>query len=56
MRVISNEKNRTFILETDEGTRYAVLSMSDEEFEEALYNTDEDWKYFLRSTQDYYEV
>lgn len=50
------KKTETFILEMDEGTRYAVLSMTEDEFEEALYNTEEDWKYILRTSQDYYEL
>lgn len=56
MQVIENEKDKSFLLIKDDGTKYAVLSMTDEEFEEALYNTEEDWKYFLRSRQDYYEL
>jgi len=56
MRVIENEKDKSFILIKDDGTKYAVLSMTEEEFEDALYNTEEDWEYFLRSTQEYYEV
>ena len=56
MRVIENEKDKSFLLIKDDGTKYAVSLMTDEEFEEALYNTEDDWKYFLRSSQDYYEV
>lgn len=56
MQVIENEKDKSFLLIKDDGAKYVVLSMTDDEFEEALYNTEEDWKYFLRTRQDYYEL
>ena len=56
MRVIENEKDKTFLLIDEYGTKYKVLYMTDEEFEEALFNTEDDWKYFLRTSESYYKV
>jgi len=56
MRVIENEKDKSFLLIKDDGTKYAVLSMTDEEFEEALYKTEEDWEYFIRKNTYNHEV
>ena len=56
MKVVSNDKDNSFILIKDDGTKYAILGMTDEEFEEAQYNTEEDWKYFLRTDQNYFEI
>ena len=53
MKVVSNDKDNSFILIKDDGTKYAILGMTDDEFEEAQYNTEEDWKYFLRTDQSY---
>ena len=53
MKVISNDKNNSIILIIDDGTKYAILGMTEDEFEEAQYNTDEDWKYFLRRSENY---
>lgn len=53
MKVISNDKDNSIILIIDDGTKYAILGMTDDEFEEAQYNTDEDWKYFLRTSENY---
>lgn len=36
--------------------KYRTLPMSDEEFNSAEMHTENDWKYFLRSTDDYYKV
>ena len=56
MKVVSNDKDNSFILIKDDGTKYAILGMTDDEFEEAQYNTEEDWKNFLRTDQNYFEV
>ena len=54
IKAISNDKDNSIILVMDDGTKYAIVGMTDDEFEEAQYNTDEDWKYFLRRSESYY--
>lgn len=58
--VKSNHKMRTFTIRKFQSNRpyakYRTLKMDKEEFESCLYNTQNDWKYFLQSSMDYYEV
>lgn len=56
MKVISNERDNSIILVKDDGTKYAIMGLTDDEFEEMQYNTEEDWKYFLRTEQNYFEI
>lgn len=56
MKAISNDVDNSVILITDDGTKYAILGMTDEEFEEAQYNTEDDWKYFLRTSENYSKI
>ena len=56
IKVISNDKDKSIILVMDDGTKYAIVGMTDDEFEEAQYNTAWDWQCFLNKSQSYYEV
>lgn len=54
IKVSSNKKRRTFTIKTTSG-KYRTYPMTKQEFESCLYNTGNDWSYFLRSN-DYYEI
>lgn len=55
IKVSSNKRNRTFTIRVS-SSKYRTLPMSKEEFEEAEYMTQNDWRHFLRSSQAYYPV
>lgn len=55
-KVTSNKSKRHFTIIKDDGTKYRTIPMSKSEFKKNEYNTLNDWKYFLRSSQDYYAV
>lgn len=54
IKVSSNKKRRTFTIKTTSG-KYRTYPMTKQEFESCLYNTGNDWSYFLQSN-DYYEI
>lgn len=56
MKVISNDIDNSIILVKDDGTKYAIIGLTDDEFEEMQYNTEEDWKYFLRTSESYSKI
>ena len=47
MQATANHKNRTFTLRTN-GNKYRTEKMNKVEFQEALNNTESDWKDFLK--------
>lgn len=59
IQATANHSKRTFTLRTyHEGKlsfKYRTCKMDEEEFEEALYRTQNDWKNFL-NTDNYYKV
>ena len=52
VKVTPNHRYRTFTIRTNSG-KYRTLPMSKDEFEDALYNTSDDWINFLK-TDAYY--
>lgn len=64
IKVTSNKTLRVFTIRKYEMSgkakiliaKYRTLPMSVEEFEELENNTENDWKDFLRKSQDYYAV
>ena len=56
MRIKSNKSKRTFTIRK-ESAKFRTLQMSTDKFNECDNNTNEDWKYFLRTQSgSYYEV
>jgi hypothetical protein len=55
MRVSANHSARTFTIRKESGIKYRTVKLSKEEFNSCLYNTENDWKQFLTSS-DYYLV
>jgi hypothetical protein len=55
IRVNANTSLRTFTIRT-KGSKYRTIKMSKEEFMSNENNTANDWKEFLRRTNDYYLV
>ena len=55
IKVSSNKRNRTFTIRVN-GSKYRTLPMSNEEFNDADYRTENDWRAFLRTSQAYYIV
>jgi hypothetical protein len=59
IKVKANQRNRTFTIRRYEGDKLCFKArtnpMSREEFESEENNTENDWKYFLKS-DDYYIV
>lgn len=51
--VKANKTKRYFTLTTPQGNKYRTCSMSKEEFNESLYNTSNDWQWFLNNSNDY---
>lgn len=51
----ANKSKRHFTITMEDGTKYRTTPMSKFEFNDSLYNTLNDWKYFLRS-DEYYKV
>ena len=60
IKVFPNQSKRTFtIRKYIDGklfAKYRTTTMSQEEFESGEMSTENDWKYFLRSTNDYYKI
>lgn len=60
IEVKSNQSKKTFtIIKTfEDGTKvkYRTTPLNSHEFEEMEYNTEKDWKNFLRTSQDYFSV
>ncbi len=54
MKITSNKSARTYTLKLSYAT-YRTFKMSKEEFSNAYYWTQEDWKQFLKS-DEYYKV
>ena len=54
MKVTSNKSARTFTIKNETAT-YRTFKMSIEEFQSCQYNTENDWKQFLKS-DEYYKV
>lgn len=50
MKATANHNKRTFTLRHN-GNKYRTLQMSKIEFNEALYNTSNDWKDYLKRNQ-----
>ena len=50
MKAKANHSKRTFTLR-DKGNMYRTLQMSKIEFNEALYNTSNDWKDYLKRNE-----
>lgn len=55
IRVNANTSLRTFTIRT-KSSKYRTIKMSKEEFMSNENNTANDWKEFLRRTNDYYLV
>ena len=55
MKITANKIDFTFTIEKD-GTKYITSTMSREEFEDCEYNTESDWKDFLKSSGSYYKI
>ena len=60
IKVFPNQSKRTFTIRkyTDGKffVKYRTTTMSKEEFESSEMSTENDWKYFLRSNNDYYKI
>lgn len=60
IEVKSNQTARTFTIRTYENGRfiekYRTCKLSKAEFEDMEYFTQEDWAYFLRTSENYYKV
>ena len=54
MKITSNKSKRTFTIKNETAT-YRTFTMSKQEFESCLHNTENDWKQFLK-TDEYYKV
>jgi hypothetical protein len=54
MKATANNSARTYTLRVD-GSKYRTIKMSKEEFENAYYFTENDWRNFLK-TNEYYKV
>ena len=56
----ANKKTKTFdIIKTwNDGAKviYRTTELTDQEFEDMEYNTENDWKNFLKTDQSYFEV
>lgn len=59
IKVTANKSQRTFTIRTyvdgKLSSKYRTIKLSKEEFQNAEYNTDNDWKQFLK-TDEYYKV
>ena len=53
-KATANHSKRTFTIRKN-GTTYRTFKMDKEEFNSALYWTENDWQHFLKSS-DYYKV
>ena len=54
IEVRPNHLSRTFTIKTS-GGKYRTIQLSKDEFHSCLYNTGNDWKQFLKSS-DYYRI
>lgn len=54
-KVNSNYKKRTFTILIND-TKWRTNQMTKDEFQENLYNTQNDWKNYLLTSNDYYKV
>jgi hypothetical protein len=54
MKVTQNKSARTFTIK-NETAKYRTFKMSKQEFESNQYNTENDWKQFLK-TDEYYKI
>ena len=56
INVCANKSRRTFTIRVN-GNKYRTVRMDQEEFENNMNNTANDWNYFLHSCSgDYYKV
>ena len=60
LKITANQSKRTFTIRSYvDGkfhSKYRTIPMSKDDFYSEEYNTENDWKYFLRSTDDYFVV
>lgn len=60
LKVTANQAKRTFtIREYIDGrffAKYRTIPTNQHEFDQDEMNTENDWKHFLRTTNDYYKV
>lgn len=54
-KVNSNYQKRTFTILIND-TKWRTNQMTKDEFEENLYNTQNDWKNYLLTSNNYYKV
>ena len=58
--VAANQSNRTFTIRKKysdgSGVKYRTTKMNQEDFDSEERNTENDWKYFLNNSYDYYKV
>ena len=54
IRTTANKSARTFTIYTN-NSKYRTTRLSKEEFQSCLYNTENDWRQFLKS-DDYFKV
>jgi hypothetical protein len=50
-----NFSKKIFTIKTEAAT-YKTYKLSDNEFNENLFNSGNDWQYFLKTSQDYFSV
>jgi hypothetical protein len=55
IKVRPNKAKRTFTI-TSNGTKYKTTPMIKGEFENCLFNTPEDWRSYLRTSQNYFLI
>ena len=55
IKVTPNYSKRTFTIRT-RGSKYRTNDFNVDEFEELLYNVEEDWFNFLKTSDFYYSV
>ena len=56
MKIYSNQSKKTFTIKTD-GNKFRTVKMSKSEFEELEFNTENDWRNFLKTENgSYYQV
>lgn len=53
--VTSNQSKRTFTIRT-EYAKYRTIQFSQDEFDSLEFNTQNDWRQFLNTTSEYYQV
>jgi hypothetical protein len=60
IKVTPNRSNRTFTIRTYHNgklfAKYRTYQVSRDEFNSDLYNTENDWSYYLRTVDNYYKV